>query len=119
MPKLREPTRQEPGKEPEKALLAVQDGVQRIVGHLNRIPIVAIDGVLWKSSERLTTGLIAAGNNTIQHRLGRKPLGWFVVRCSGAVNDLYEVDSTTHPTDDKNITLNSTAGGQSVQIWFF
>lgn len=114
--KLREPTKQELGREPEKANLALQDSLQRVVTSLNRIPIVAPDGVMWKSSERVSGGVLVSGNNVIQHRLGRKPQGWIVVRLIGAVGDIYEVADSA---DQYNITLNTATGGQSVQIWFF
>ena len=46
---------------------------------------------------------LAIGNNTINHKLGRQPQGWFIVDITAA-SDIYRVSWS-----DKTIVLNSSA----------
>ena len=59
---------------------------------------------------------LVIGDNVVNHRLSRPPLGWFVVRKRGPA-DLYDKqDSNTTP--QTNIIINSDAV-VSVDIYFF
>ncbi len=110
MPALVLPPIPVPGGEDERTLQAIQAGLERVVAAITATPPYGPSGALYVSPAALST------TNVVPHRLGRKPRGWLVTRCTGAVNDLYEVANSA---TDQFVTLNSAAGGQLVEIWFF
>lgn len=55
-----------------------------------------------------------SATTTINHGLGRQPIGFYVVDCDGAT----QVYRTAPPTD-KTITLNTTSHGVSTTLYIF
>jgi hypothetical protein len=60
--------------------------------------------------------VLAVGDNQVDHKLSRAPLGWVVTRKRGAGNFYDKQDTNTTPT--KNYTINSDAV-VTVDIYFF
>lgn len=60
--------------------------------------------------------VLAIGDNVVDHRLGRAPIGWFVVRKRGPGNFYDKQD--TNPTPTRNIVINSDSA-VTVDIYFF
>jgi hypothetical protein len=56
--------------------------------------------------------VLASGNNTITHKLGRKPVGWLVARKTAAA-DIYEVSA-----DADRLVLNASAG-VTITLWIY
>jgi len=56
------------------------------------------------------------GDNIVDHKLGRAPIGWIVVRKRGAGNFYDKQDS--NPTPTRNIVINSDSA-VTVDIYFF
>lgn len=83
----------------------IQANVEEAFNQINTKAIV--DGVLLKDII-LTTGII----NKISHKLGRKPLGYIIVR-RNANSTIYD-----NSVDNKTINLNCTAN-VTVSIWVF
>lgn len=50
---------------------------------------------------------LASGDNTVNHKLGRKLQGWIVTRCRAAASFYDKQDS--NPTPALTLTLNSSA----------
>jgi hypothetical protein len=80
--------------------------IQDVGRTLQRNPFM--DGVLIED-----VALAAAPNNSVDHKLGRAPRGWFVTKAETAPANLREVSSTT-----RTIVLDST-DACTVSIWFF
>lgn len=53
---------------------------------------------------------LVAGNNSINHLLGRKLIGWIVIRMQGAFVQLYD-NQNTNLMSDKTLILNSSGTG--------
>lgn len=73
------------------------------------------DSVPWLDGVQMDT-LLAAGSNVINHKLGRKPRGWWLtrrIRAGGAASYPSETAST-----DKTLTLDA-AGAEAVSIWIW
>lgn len=84
------------------------DDVTETLNPLFRLPIL---------NGRLIEGtVLASGDNSISHGLGRKLLGWIPVRCSAAV-DLYDKQGT-NTVPDKLLVLNASAD-VTVSLWVF
>jgi hypothetical protein len=64
----------------------------------------------------VTSQVLKVGDNVVNHRLGRAPLGWFIVRKRGAGNFYDKQD--TNPTPAANIVINSDSA-VTVDIYFF
>ena len=95
-------------------LNSVQDHIAQSITPLAESEIV--DGNLIKEID-LTTG----ADNLIEHKLGREPLGWIVVRKFAAV-DIYEslTDSSGSSYDRKKF-INFQVGTNmtDVHVWIF
>ena len=95
-------------------LNSVQDQIEQSVTPIAESEIV--DGNLIKEID-LTTG----ADNLIEHKLGREPLGWIVVRKFAAV-DIYEslTDSSGSSYDRKKF-INFQVGTNmtDVNFWIF
>jgi|TARA_A100001391_G_scaffold177254_2_gene140954 hypothetical protein len=95
-------------------LNSVQDHIQQSVAPLAESQIV--DGNLIEGID-LTTG----ADNLVEHKLGREPLGWIVVRKFAAV-DIYEslTDSSGSSYDRKKF-INYQVGTNmtNVHFWIF
>ena len=59
---------------------------------------------------------LKVGDNIVDHKLGRAPVGWIVVRKRGAGNFYDKQDS--NPTPTRNIVINSDSA-VTVDIYFF
>lgn len=68
-------------------------------------------GLLLKDVE------LQSGNNTINHRLGRKLQGWIITRMQDAFAQVYDKQSTNQMTD-KTLILNSN-GAVTVDLMVF
>jgi hypothetical protein len=96
--------------------LNVQDEVT------NRIQDNTAKAVNQLSSNALTSGSILtsqtlkAGDNTINHKLGKTLTGWFIVRQRGAASIYDKQDSNSSPS--QTLILNSSAA-VSVDIYVF
>jgi hypothetical protein len=76
-----------------------------------------LDPVLSKEiiQGQLLSGLtVVSGINVINHKLGRNPIGWFIVDATASVTAYRSgnINST-------NITLTFSAGASSVSLWVF
>ena len=102
-------------KDPMAGVLnSVQDHIAQSITPLAESEIV--DGNLIKEID-LTTG----ADNLIEHKLGREPLGWIVVRKFAAV-DIYEslTDSSGSSYDRKKfITFQVGTNMTDVHFWIF
>lgn len=73
----------------------------------------AIDPVL---NQPLNSGILlenvnlVSGDNNINHKLGRKLIGWIVVRMQGVFVQLYDKQNTNQ-MPDKILVLNSSGTG--------
>jgi hypothetical protein len=65
---------------------------------------------------RIINESLAAGDNTINHGLGRKLIGWIVVGKS-ATADIYDKQST-NPSPQLSLVL-STPAPVTVSLWVF
>jgi hypothetical protein len=59
---------------------------------------------------------LKVGDNVVNHRLGRPPVGWIVIRKRGAGNFYDKQDS--NPTPSANIVINSDSA-VTVDLYFF
>lgn len=59
---------------------------------------------------------LKVGDNIVDHKLGRAPVGWFIIRKRGPGNFYDKQDS--NPTPTRNIVINSDAA-VTVDIYFF
>lgn len=84
---------------------AIQDNVEEVVNPI--ISKAIIDGILLKDIS-LETGKL----NNINHKLGRRPLGYIIVK-KNANSNIYEQDINA-----KTLNLNCTAN-TTVSIWVF
>ena len=84
----------------------VQDNIQTFSEVLTKIPF--LDGVLLEDVILTTT------EKLINHTLGRKPLGWIIVK-KNAAQDIYE-SGTTLQTRFLSLTA---AGTVTVNLWVF
>lgn len=87
----------------------VQEYVQRSVDPVSKSPI--IDGTILRSVE-----LKAGQNNDIDHRLGRPPRGWVLIRL--------RADSRVWDDQDKNTLSRNTlrllcSSNVTVDLWVF
>jgi hypothetical protein len=64
----------------------------------------------------VTKQALKVGDNVVDHKLGRAPLGWFIVRKRGAGNFYDKQDSNSTPAS--NIVINSDSA-VTVDIYFF
>lgn len=89
----------------ESALNAFRIAVQSALRDLNRCPI--LDGNLVEDVS------LSSGSNSINHKLGRNPVGYLVVKSENGVDDLYMTSSNR-----SNITVYSS-NACVVSIWVF
>lgn len=82
----------------------LQDAIQEWVRQFDNAPW--LDGVLVET-------LLAAGANVINHKLGRKPRGWWLTRRVRTTAGNYPSETAS---DDKTLTLDA-AGNEAVSIW--
>ena len=87
-------------------LMQVQQNIESSLGPVVKNPLVG--GTLL---EALT---LASGANTVSHKLGRRPRGWFLVSSSSSATVYGDVRTAT----DLNITLTSS-GTATISIWIF
>jgi hypothetical protein len=59
---------------------------------------------------------LAVGDNVVNHKLGRAPLGWIIIRKRGPGNFYDKQDTNTIP--NKTIVINSDSA-VTVDIYFF
>lgn len=69
----------------------------------------------WLDGISLADVELAAGANEIQHTLGRKPRGWWVLRFSGAAASDYPRESAA---TSKILTLTVT-NAATVSLWVY
>lgn len=86
----------------------VQDNLARPIDQLLQVPI--LDGQLVEDV------VLKAGDNLVDHGLGRVLRGWIVVRQS-AMSDLYDKQST-NPFPARQLALNSS-NAATVSMWVF
>jgi hypothetical protein len=67
-------------------------------------------------SDILKDVILEAGDNNIDHKLGRKILGWFLTKKNAAI-DVYDKQGT-NAIPEKTLILNSS-GGATVDIFVF
>jgi hypothetical protein len=86
----------------------IQDNTKKAVASVNSNPIMQgsiLSGVSLKS-----------GDNTVDHKLGKKLTGWFIVRIRGAATIYDKQDSNAQAS--QTLVLNSSAA-VSVDIFVF
>ena len=59
---------------------------------------------------------LTVGDNVVNHKLGRAPIGWFIIRKRGPGNFYDKQDSNSTPAS--NIVINSDSA-VTVDIYFF
>ena len=91
-------------KDPE--LDRVQTNIGELSTQLEMVPL--LDGHILKDIALSTSATM------VEHKLGRKPLGWIIVR-KNAAQDIYESGSSL---DTKYLTLTA-AGTVTASIWVF
>jgi len=93
----------------DKNITQVQENVEQVLVPVLACPI--IDGVLIKD-----ICLSPATSNEVMHRLGRKPLGWFIVRkrADSRIWDLQ--DTNPEPSRTLSITCSHAV---TIDIWVF
>lgn len=90
----------------EQALNLFRVAVEGFVRDVNKCPIV--------SGNHLTgVSFVATQNNTVNHKLGRTPVGWILTSNQTSFPLLYEVSK-----DDKTLVIFSTYTC-TVSIWVF
>lgn len=83
---------------------------------INLIQDRILEGLNFSLSNVLTDAQLidslslTTGNNVVSHKLGRKLLGWFVVRINAAIT-LFDTQATNLLSDK---TLNLTASGPAI-----
>ena len=70
-----------------------------------------IDGVLIKNID------LGTADTIVNHKLGREPLGWIVVRKNEA-GEVYE-SSTVNKNRDKFLTLRGSTATTDTNFWIF
>lgn len=95
-----------------KELNMVQDSIEQVLTPLTNAQI--IDGNYLKEID-----LTASVDNLIEHKLGREPLGWLIVRKFAAV-DIYEslTDSSGNSYDRKKF-INFQVGTNMTNVYFW
>ena len=85
------------------------DQISNIVNQLDLNPLL---------KGQLLEGIsIVSGDNIINHKLGRKLVGWIQVRTINNNNDYYDKQDT-NPSPDKTLILNSAAT-DTLSLWVF
>ena len=97
-------------------LNSMQDSVEQVISPLTDSQVV--DGNYIKEID-----LTHSVDNLIEHKLGREPLGWIVVRKFAAI-DIYEslTDSSGNSFDRKkfiNFQVSGTTSMSNVYFWIF
>ena len=95
---------------------SLQDNIEQSVNPILNAQI--INGIYLKEID-----LTASVDNLIEHKLGREPLGWFVVRKFAAI-DIYEslTDSDGNNYNRKkfiNFQIPGTTSMSNVYFWIF
>ena len=94
-----------------QSITQTQSNVNTAVRQIANSPI--IDGVLIKNIDVGTTDTV------INHKLGREPLGWIIVRKNEA-GEIYE-STTVNNNRDKFLLLKASTGAPSTDtnFWIF
>ena len=71
-----------------------------------------VDGLLLKSID-----LTASADNLVEHKLGREPLGWIIVRKNEA-GEIYE-STTVNNNRDKFLLLRGSTATTDTNFWIF
>lgn len=93
----------------DRDLMAAQARIKEFAQAIEDCPL--IDGALVEGVEMAATGL-----KTIEHRLGRKPIGWMVARQNAYAFFREETDGNSIP--EKVILIRSTHA-VTANFWFF
>jgi hypothetical protein len=93
----------------DKDLSKLQNNIDIVLKPITNCPI--IDGVLVEN-----VSLNASITNEVFHKLGRKPLGFIIVRKS-AESDIWD-DQNSNKTSDRTFFLKCS-NNVTVNIWFF
>lgn len=87
----------------------IQDNVQFALVPIQQCPV--IDGILLQNIDLIN------GTNIIDHKLGRKLIGWFLVRINNSIISLYDTqDTNPNPEQTLNLVIN---GNAQVSIYVF
>ena len=97
-----------PTNTPDTILNRIQDQIQKILRPV--LDNQVLDGVLLQEVD------LASGLNVIEHKLGRKLVGWFIVRLRANENIWDTQDSNQLPA--KTLYLNAT-GAVTVDVYVF
>lgn len=85
----------------------MQEYVGQVLTPIIRCPL--IDGVLLKGVA------LANGTTLVDHKLGREPLGWLVVRVNGTAS-IFEPDTASKKKTYLTLTSNAAV---TVDLWVF
>ena len=86
-----------------------QSNVNTVVKQIANSPI--IDGVLIKEVD------IGTADTVVEHKLGREPLGWIVVR-KNETGEVYE-STTSNPNRSKFLLLKGSTATTDTNLWIF
>ena len=92
-----------------ESITQTQSNVNTAVKQIANSPI--IDGVLIKNIDVGTTDTV------INHKLGREPLGWIIVRKNEA-GEIYE-STTVNNNRDKFLLLRGSTATTDTNFWIF
>ncbi len=92
-----------------QSITQTQSNVNTAVRQIANSPI--IDGVLIKNIDVGTTDTV------INHKLGREPLGWIIVRKNEA-GEIYE-STTVNNNRDKFLLLRGSTATTDTNFWIF
>lgn len=92
-----------------QSITQTQSNVNTAVRQIANSPI--IDGVLIKNIDVGTTDTV------VNHKLGREPLGWIIVRKNEA-GEIYE-STTVNNNRDKFLLLRGSTATTDTNFWIF
>lgn len=92
----------------DRVINQIQDNITKVVNPLTNIPL--------NSGNLLTSVSLVSGLNTVNHKLGRALVGWFIVRQRAAASVYDTQDTNLTPT----LTLNlSSSANVIVDLFVF